>query len=97
MADTPCDANDAPQHVPRSGIPPNFLGELDPYTGAITQVNVQGPTFEPQGMLFLPLAAGRDRSVERLRHAGEDDLARGGRGEAGALTGNGQGREPLLG
>ena len=54
VADTPCDANDAPSMCPGPGFPPNFLGELDPYTGAITQVNVQGPTFEPQGMLFLP-------------------------------------------
>jgi hypothetical protein len=54
VADTPCGANDAPSTCPGPGFPPNFLGELDPYTGTITPVSVAGPSFEPQGMLFLP-------------------------------------------
>jgi hypothetical protein len=54
VADTPCDANDAPSTCPGPGFPPNFLGQLNPYTGTITPVTVQGPAFEPQGMLFLP-------------------------------------------
>ena len=54
VADTPCDANDAPSTCPAPGFPSNFLGELDPDTGAITPVSVQGPAFAPQGMLFLP-------------------------------------------
>jgi hypothetical protein len=54
VADTPCDANDAPSTCPGPGFPANFLGQLNPETGVITPVDVQGPAFEPQGMLFLP-------------------------------------------
>jgi hypothetical protein len=55
VADTPCGANDAPSTCPGPGFPANFLGQLNPDTGAITPVAVQGPTFEPQGgMVFLP-------------------------------------------
>lgn len=54
VAVTPCDQNNAPATCPGPGFPPNYLGQLNPYTGAITAVTVQGPTFEPQGMLFLP-------------------------------------------
>ena len=55
VADTPCGANNAPATCPGPGFPANFLGQLDPDTGAITPVTVQGPAFEPQGgMLFLP-------------------------------------------
>ena len=54
VADTPCDANDAPSTCPAPGFPPNFLGQLNPDTGVITPVDVQGPTFEPQGMLYQP-------------------------------------------
>jgi hypothetical protein len=54
VADTPCDANDAPSTCPAPGFPPNVLGQLNPDTGTITPVAVQGPAFEPQGMLFLP-------------------------------------------
>ena len=41
------------EHLPRTGFPPNYLGELDPDTGTITPVPVDGPAFQPQGMLFL--------------------------------------------
>jgi hypothetical protein len=54
VAVTPCDANDAPSICPGPGFPPNFLGELDAFTGVITPVPLQGPAVEPQGMLFLP-------------------------------------------
>jgi hypothetical protein len=54
VADTPCDANDAPATCPGPGFPPNFLGQLNPDTGTITPVTLQGPAVEPQGMLFLP-------------------------------------------
>ena len=54
VADTPCDATDAPSTCPGPGFPPNFLGELNPYTGLITPVALQGAPVEPQGMLFLP-------------------------------------------
>ena len=55
VADTPCGANNAPSTCPAPGFPANFLGQLNPDTGAITPITVQGPAFEPQGgMLFLP-------------------------------------------
>jgi hypothetical protein len=53
VAVTPCDANDAPATCPGPGFPPNFLGTLNPWTGAITAVSVTGSTFEPQGMIFV--------------------------------------------
>ena len=55
VADTPCDENGAPEECPAPPeFPPNFLGELNPWTGAITPVPLTGPAVEPQGMLFLP-------------------------------------------
>ncbi len=54
VADTPCDENSAPATCPAPGFPANFLGELNPFTGEITQVDLNGPTVEPQGMLYLP-------------------------------------------
>jgi hypothetical protein len=49
---TPCDSNNAPATCPGPGYPANYLGEINPYTGAITPLTVSGPAFEPQGMLF---------------------------------------------
>ncbi len=54
VADTPCDENGAPSTCPAPGFPPNFLGELNPWTGAITPVPLFGPVVQPQGMLFVP-------------------------------------------
>jgi hypothetical protein len=55
VAATPCGANDAPSTCPGPGFPANFLGQLNPDTGAIMPVTVAGAAFEPQGgMLFLP-------------------------------------------
>jgi hypothetical protein len=55
VADTPCDENGAPEECPAPPeFPPNFLGELNPWTGQITPVPLVGPSVEPQGMLFLP-------------------------------------------
>jgi hypothetical protein len=54
VADTPCDENGAPSTCPGPGFPANFLGKLNPFTGAITRVNVVGPAVQAQGMLFLP-------------------------------------------
>jgi hypothetical protein len=51
---TPCDENSAPATCPGPGYPPNYLGEINPWTGAITAVPLSGPAVEPQGMLFLP-------------------------------------------
>ncbi len=50
---TPCDSNNAPSVCPGPGYPPNYLGSIDPNTGAITPLNVSGPTFAPGGLLFL--------------------------------------------
>jgi hypothetical protein len=54
VADTPCDENSAPATCPAPGYPPNFLGELNPWTGVISPVTLAGPAPQPQGMLFLP-------------------------------------------
>jgi len=51
---TPCDENSAPATCPAPGYPANYLGEIDPWTGQITAVTVDGPAVAPQGMLFLP-------------------------------------------
>jgi hypothetical protein len=54
VADTPCDANDAPSTCPGPGFPPNFLGQLNPETGSITRVHLNGPAVAAQGMYFRP-------------------------------------------
>ena len=54
VADTPCDENSAPSTCPGPGFPSNFLGELDPWTGAIAPLTLFGPAVQPQGMLFVP-------------------------------------------
>jgi len=51
---TPCDSNNAPATCPGPGYPANYLGQIDPWTGQITALTVNGPTVHPQGMLFLP-------------------------------------------
>jgi hypothetical protein len=53
VAVTPCDANGAPATCPGPGYPPNYLGQLNMYTGKITPVSLHGPSFEPQGMIFV--------------------------------------------
>jgi hypothetical protein len=54
VATTPCDENSAPSTCPGPGFPPNYLGSLNPNTGQISSIHYKGPTFEPQGVLFLP-------------------------------------------
>jgi hypothetical protein len=54
VADTPCDENSAPATCPAPGYLPNFLGELNPWTGVVTPVELAGPAPEAQGMLYLP-------------------------------------------
>jgi hypothetical protein len=54
VADTPCDESSAPATCPGPGFPPNFLGELNPWTGVISPVALAGPAPQAQGMLFLP-------------------------------------------
>jgi len=53
VAVTPCDANDAPATCPGPGFPANYLGQLNPWTGNISQVSLSGPTFEPKGLIFV--------------------------------------------
>jgi hypothetical protein len=53
VADTPCDESSAPATCPGPGFPPNFLGELNPWTGVIKPVTLTGPAPQAQGMLFL--------------------------------------------
>ena len=54
VATTPCDEADAPSVCPGTGFPANYLGDLNPNTGAISHVVVAGPVVHPQGMLFVP-------------------------------------------
>ncbi|HEV3035477.1 MAG TPA: hypothetical protein VGX72_11895 [Solirubrobacteraceae bacterium] len=54
VADTPCDESSAPSTCPAPGFPANFLGQVNPWTGAISPVSVSGAAVQPQGMLFLP-------------------------------------------
>ncbi len=53
VAVTPCDAADAPASCPAPGFPPNYLGQLNPWTGHISRVPLRGPAFGPQGLIFV--------------------------------------------
>jgi hypothetical protein len=50
---TPCDENSAPATCPAPGYLPNYLGTLNPWTGLLTRVPLAGPSFRPQGMVFI--------------------------------------------
>jgi hypothetical protein len=50
---TPCDENSAPATCPAPGFPQNYLGTLNPWTGVLTRVALAGPSFRPQGMVFV--------------------------------------------
>ena len=54
VATTTCDASSAPSTCPAPGYPANYLGEVNPTTGAIGHLEVNGATVEPQGLLFMP-------------------------------------------
>jgi hypothetical protein len=55
VAVTPCGSNSAPPTCPGPGFPANYLGTLNPWTGAITPLPVSGAAFVPQGgLLFTP-------------------------------------------
>jgi len=54
VAVTPCDADNAPATCPAPGFPPNYLGQLDMFTGQISPVSVHGAAVHPQGMIFVP-------------------------------------------
>ena len=51
---TPCNDNNAPATCPGPGYPQNYLGQINPQTGAITQIPLQGAATAPKGMLFVP-------------------------------------------
>ena len=53
VAVTPCDASNAPGSCPGPGFPANYLGQLNPWTGAISKVDLRGPAFNPQGLIFI--------------------------------------------
>ena len=53
-ATTPCDEANAPSTCPAAGFPANYLGEVDPATGAIGTLAVNGAPIAPQGLLFMP-------------------------------------------
>lgn len=75
MAVTPCGANTAPSTCPSlQEFPPNYLGSLNPWTGAITPVSVDGADFVPQdGLLFMPFhQGGRQPGRERATTPAED-------------------------
>jgi hypothetical protein len=54
VAVTPCNDNNAPSTCPGPGYPQNYLGQLNPQTGAITRIAVHGAATAPKGMLFIP-------------------------------------------
>ncbi len=53
---TPCGANSAPATCPAPpAFPANFLASLDPWTGVVNAVVIQGASYTPQGgLLFVP-------------------------------------------
>ena len=53
VAVTPCDADNAPATCPGPGFPPNYLGQLNPWTGHISRVPLAGAVLQPQGMVFV--------------------------------------------
>jgi hypothetical protein len=59
---TPCGANSAPATCPGPGYPANYLAKLNPWTGELTAVLVQGAPYVPQGGLtFVPSPSGPSR------------------------------------
>jgi hypothetical protein len=55
---TPCDANSAPAACPGPGYPANYLATLNPWTGELTAVTIEGAPYVPQGGLaFVPFAS----------------------------------------
>jgi len=55
---TPCGANSAPATCPAPGYPANYLATLNPWSGEVSAVTVEGAPFVPQGGLaFVPFAS----------------------------------------
>ena len=40
-------------NCPATGFPPNYLAQLNPWTGVLTRMDVAGPSFGPQGLVFI--------------------------------------------
>lgn len=53
VAVTPCDANAAPPSCNNTPPPPNWLGQLDMWTGQIAHVSLRGADLQPKGMIFV--------------------------------------------
>jgi hypothetical protein len=55
-AATPCGSNSAPATCPSPpSYPTNFLATINPWTGQVAAVAVEGAVFTPQGgLLFIP-------------------------------------------
>jgi hypothetical protein len=52
---TPCNANAAPTTCPAPPKwVPNYLGQVNMSTGAVTQIPVHGITIQPKGLFFVP-------------------------------------------
>lgn len=51
---TPCDAGNAPASCPGPGFPNNYLGQVNPSTGAVTKFALTTPAINPAGLLFAP-------------------------------------------
>jgi hypothetical protein len=52
---TPCGSNSAPGTCPAPGFPANYLATLNPWTGEVTEVTVEGAPYVPQGgLVFVP-------------------------------------------
>jgi hypothetical protein len=55
VAATPCGANSAPAVCPAPNYPANYLATLNPWTGQVTAVTIQGAPYVPQGgLVFVP-------------------------------------------
>jgi hypothetical protein len=48
---TPCGSNSAPAICPASGFPANYLATLNPWSGEVTAVTIDGAPYVPQGGL----------------------------------------------
>jgi hypothetical protein len=52
---TPCGSNAAPGTCPAPGFPANYLATLNPWSGKVTEVTVEGAPYVPQGgLVFVP-------------------------------------------
>jgi hypothetical protein len=53
VAATPCNANNAPPTCPGPGFPPNYLAQLNPWTGHVSRLTLSGPRLESKGLVFV--------------------------------------------